>query len=1028
MNKAYPRGQVMKRAKAIAQDRIDEIEETLQALRDGRYYAGEEDEYEDDMRRMFDAGTDKVISRPAGNSRVRALGTPTIVLVRVDSEYHLLTREDVKSLKYAAVSHSMWHIYAATVKMEYEPTTKIKQARKHDLSDNYDVIEAAQNLAREVKAVLASGNIHMGPEIEQTTVSYPVVTECIRELWDMYMDICRDAISAGSQDYMGRYLNELFSVYTARLGGKIMENAVADQVRELEEEYGALGFSVESNLRDMLRTFSKCPESVTQDFGRLAKIVPGYDVNPIYSYIDRAKKMGKPNPRGKAEMVGDFGVKVTGHTDEERSHSLDKLKCAARVMLTMSDIGTRALDSMTDDERDACKDDPLTRILAKLRVMQRNVSSAVSLRVTNDLYVPADRASDARAQARELVTNGSMPDNEYAGAYLDVGKTLAYRERGDPDIAILKASAIVSSDMFLAMSNLSGVPRATPTRGNDGNRAKGSGTMITDYLLDKFPSRKAALAFIATSMPIAATSDKIETNKYPLKTRVITSMCAEGRRLQGEYEFNNGKVLVNVPGFMLGIPPSDRLKRTYAVVRQDVKPGKTRLFGSLDLSSFSQGMHWDVQVATNDVLMDAYGLSEEYQKLIEACTINSYMIRCQAGVRLFMVNSTGSNYEGLDGKRNTFMHCTLWYLARCEAYRLGLVESMRAFVYIDDGAFSLDVETAVKDESIKTLREALIKTYTEYGFKLNLSKTVISESYMQFLNELFLHGVHIGYGFRALCHTAAQSFPAIATISEELAVITGGIRGAGAAGGHSLRLLVGLSYILWLYVAGVVGNKGRALATRDAYHLATVLYLPTIAGGWGVSNWTQLYGNLAGNRDIEKLDRLATMSRLVKERLPERHPKLVSYIKSNMLGTTTTAKSLIPDRITVAHPGTSKFGNLGRDEEIATAALAMCENREAERLIEDYLENGGRPRAGGVTEMIVKAMTKSPEKLPVAFVEKALSTDTKAAVANLVTKVASSFLVERILSKSKIRMYNRRYVNVGKHVMEASAYYLNFTL
>jgi len=349
-------------------------------------------------------------------------------------------------------------------------------------------------------------------------------------------------------------------------------------------------------------------------------------------------------------------------------------------------------------------------------------------------------------------------------------------------------------------------------------------------------------------------------------------------------------------------------------------------------------------------------------------------------------------------------------------------------VYIDDGAFSLDVETAVKDESIKTLREALIKTYTEYGFKLNLSKTVISESYMQFLNELFLHGVHIGYGFRALCHTAAQSFPAIATISEELAVITGGIRGAGAAGGHSLRLLVGLSYILWLYVAGVVGNKGRALATRDAYHLATVLYLPTIAGGWGVSNWTQLYGNLAGNRDIEKLDRLATMSRLVKERLPERHPKLVSYIKSNMLGTTTTAKSLIPDRITVAHPGTSKFGNLGRDEEIATAALAMCENREAERLIEDYLENGGRPRAGGVTEMIVKAMTKSPEKLPVAFVEKALSTDTKAAVANLVTKVASSFLVERILSKSKIRMYNRRYVNVGKHVMEASAYYLNFTL
>jgi hypothetical protein len=778
----------------------------------------------------------------------------------------------------------------------------------------------------------------------------------------------------------------------------------------------------------MLHTFSRCPESVTQDFGRLAKIVPGYDVNPIYSYIDRARKMSKPNPRGKAKVVGDFGVEVTSHTDEERACSLDKLRCGARVMLTMSDIGTRALDSMTDEERDACKDDPLTRILAKLRTMQRNVSSAVTLRVSNDLYVPPDRFADARVQARELVTNGTMPDNEYAGAFLDVSCTMSYRERGDPDIAVLKASAIVSSDMFLAMSNISGVARATPTRVHDGNRDKGSGTMITDYLLDKFPSRRSALAFVAINAPVASTSDKIETNKSPMKTRVITSMCAEGRRLQGEYEFNNGKVLVNVPGFMVGIPPSDRLKRTYAVVRQDVRPGKTRLFGSLDLSSFSQGMHWDVQVATNDVLMDAYGLSEEYQRLVESCTINSYMIRAQAGVRLFMVNSMGSNYEGLDGKRNTFMHCTLWYLARCEAYRLGLVESMRAFVYIDDGAFSLDVETSEKDASVKILREALISTYTEYGFKLNLPKTVISESYMQFLNELFLHGVHIGYGFRALCHTAAQSFPSIGTISEELAVITGGIRGAGAAGGHSLRLLVGMSYILWLYVAGVVGNKGRSLATKDAYHLATVLYLPTIAGGWGIPNWTQLYGNLAGNRDIEKMDRLATMSRMIKQRLPERHAKLVSYIKSNMLATTHTAKSLIPDRISIAHPGTSKFGDMGRDEDIARAALDMCVNPEAEALIEDYLANGGRPRAGGVTEMIVKAMTKSPERLPVAFVEKALSTDTKAAVATLVTKVASSFLVGRILGNAKIRAYNRKYVNAARQVMEDSSYYLNYSL
>jgi hypothetical protein len=434
-------------------------------------------------------------------------------------------------------------------------------------------------------------------------------------------------------------------------------------------------------------------------------------------------------------------------------------------------------------------------------------------------------------------------------------------------------------------------------------------------------------------------------------------------------------------------------------------------------------MHWDVQTAINDVVMQAYGLPKHYQSLVESCTINSYMIRAENNVRLFMVNHTGSNYEGLDGKRNTFMHCTLWYLARCEAYRLGLVESMRSFLYIDDGAFSLEVDTDDKVRSVKVLREALITVYTEYGFKLNLSKTVISESYMQFLNELYLHGVHIGYGFRALCHTAAQSFPTIATISEELAVITGGIRGAGAAGGHSLRLLVGLAFILWLYVAGVVGRKGRSIATKDPYHLSTMLFLPTIAGGWGIPNWTQLFGNLAGNRDVEKLDRIACMSRIIKDRLPERHPKFVSYVKLHMMRVRATEASLIPDRVTVAHPSTSQFGSLGRDDAIAKAAANMATNPEAIALINDFVRNGGRPRPGGVTEMLVKAMTQSPSKLPVAFIEKVLSTDTKAAIATLVTKVASSFLVERIMARTEIRKYNKKYIRVGQSVMRESAYY-----
>jgi hypothetical protein len=549
--------------------------------------------------------------------------------------------------------------------------------------------------------------------------------------------------------------------------------------------------------------------------------------------------------------------------------------------------------------------------------------------------------------------------------------------------------------------------------------------MITDYLLDKFPSRRDALAYVAVTMPIASTSDKIETVKWPFKTRVITSMCAEGRRIQGEYEHNNGKVLVSVPGFMVGLSPTDRLRRTYASIRQDCKPGKIRLYGSLDLSSFSQGMHWDVQVATNDVLFDAYGLDKEAQQKLEACTLGTYMVRVEANLRLFMVNSIGSNYEGLDGKRNTFMHCAMWYIARCEAYRLGVVDPMRAFIYIDDGAFAIDVEEAELENAVKILREALVRTYTEFGFRLNVSKTVLSTSYMQFLNELFLHGVHVGYGFRALCHTAAQTFPAVGSVSEELAVITGGIRGAGVAGGHSARLLVGMHYILWLYILGVVGHKGHTLKTESAYVISLTLYLPSIAGGYGIPNWTRLFSNLAGNRDAEKLDTIACLAWAVRRYFPTRYHIFKSHVKNQLMATRVAPPNFVPDRVTLAHPGTARFGDLGRDALIAEKALEMSKNPEATALLTAYIACGGSPPANGVAAMLAKSLASAPAKLPMALVEKALATDPNAAILTMVSKISSSFLVDKLLSPKDIRRLNKMYRESAKDILRENFAALN---
>lgn len=959
------------------------------------------------------AARGKLVGHIRGRKDFAVVATSGVALLRMGTTHFLLTREDLLSMKFSAMSHSMWHMYSASIKIEYEPIS----VEDKDESDDDEILVAAGRVRDEMAVFIRQAEEVAGAANLQYVVPYAVVCTGLDSIWAWYMATMAHAVESGTQDYFGRYLSEIFGVYTASLGGDLMTDTIARGIDEIIEEFGQMGYDVEYDVRTMRGIFAHLPASVIQDFGRLAKIVPAYDVDPVYSFLDRAKKMQEPNPIGFAQMLDEFGYEVNEMTEDQRDTANVFYRCGCRVMLSCADVRQRALDALPHDEALEARDDPYPAVMARLRRLQLDVGTSVRVLAEPAYPVPAAEDAEARDQAVQLVRHGEQPTNPLAGAYLDTGNIMSYEERGDPDLAILRATAIISSNITIAMSNISGLKRATPTRNNDGMRERGSGTMITDYLLDKFPSRSEALAFVSIATPVCSTSDKIETAKYPKKTRVITSMCAEGRRIQGEYEHNNGRVLVHVPGFMVGLNPADRLKRTYAALRQDAGPGKVRLYGSLDLSSFSTGMHWFLQHVTNDELFHAYGVSEEHQRKLEACTLGTYMIRVENNLRMFTVNSIGANYEGLDGKRNTFTHCTLWYMARCRAHRMGLAGQMRTFIYIDDGAFSIEVGADEVQEAANILRQSLVQVYTEYGLKVNLSKTVISTSYMQFLNEIFLHGVHIGYGFRALCHTAAQSFPVAATIAEELAVIVGGIRGSGVAGGQSMRLLVGFNYILWLYMAGVVGRKGRSIATKDAYVSTMILWLPTIAGGFGIPNWTSLFSNLSGNRDVEKLDRVAAMAKVVRVIYPDRYLAFKNYVKEHMIQSRVMAAGFVPDRVTVAHPGTASFGDKGRDMDIARAALRMAVNVDGKRLLSEFIVSGGKPAPNSLTGMLARALSTAPVRLPQALVSKALCTDPNAAVVTLVKKISSSYLVNRVLGQAAVRRYDRMYMRMGKRIM-----------
>jgi hypothetical protein len=231
----------------------------------------------------YKSGTGPFAKRIADTDDFSMTATSDLVLIRVYDQHYLLTREDLDSLKFAAMSHSMWHFYAGTIKTEYRKTTIA------DPDANDPAAQAGKNILAELEKL--AKKIVPPAEFTQRVVPYDVVKGTLQQLWRLYVHILDVGISNGKQDYVGRYLSDLFSIYTARQGGRLMASVVPSLISALETEFRPHGFLVRYNLDTMIELFHALPESCIHDFGRLAKIVPAYDINPIYSYIDRAAKM-----------------------------------------------------------------------------------------------------------------------------------------------------------------------------------------------------------------------------------------------------------------------------------------------------------------------------------------------------------------------------------------------------------------------------------------------------------------------------------------------------------------------------------------------------------------------------------------------------------------------------------------------------------------------------------------------------------------------------------------------------------------
>jgi hypothetical protein len=199
---------------------------------------------------------------------------------------------------------------------------------------------------------------------QATTAVLPKIVgkaECYKllgDIWGFYSRKVNEFLESGLQDYLGKCLNDIFSVYTAYLGGHLSPPILGAQKKEIIEFWSKYEVDASHDLACLLRMYARAPITLVQDLGRLDKIVYPYDIDGTFAYIRRVKDIQDSNQRGKAKFTSDFEYDLEKETPKELTESEVAFRCAATVMIAVADARTVSSASLTPYQAKELSDEP----------------------------------------------------------------------------------------------------------------------------------------------------------------------------------------------------------------------------------------------------------------------------------------------------------------------------------------------------------------------------------------------------------------------------------------------------------------------------------------------------------------------------------------------------------------------------------------------------------------------------------------------------------------------------------------------
>lgn len=381
--------------------------------------------------------------------------------------------------------------------------------------------------------------------------------------------------------------------------------------------------------------------------------------------------------------------------------------------------------------------------------------------------------------------------------------------------------------------------------------------MLTRLLRDEdCPMPEDARRDITRAEHVLRAGFKMESHKDVARIFYIGNMS--DRIYGSELETNIARVATHVSGYTVGAPIEDIIKRIGRCYAPHVKSAMEVYHISSDYEAWSPGMHGVVQRISHTNWAKLFGDAT----LVNQRYINedSYLLLNKRGYKGAVHNSE-ANYEGLNGKEMTVLHCAFVGYTIYRARKGGLDVPVADFAaFIDDGALTLVLPKDDGDTTFKAFWEYYLETTAFLGFKLDRAKCYLSNRFLIYLNEVYYGGRHIAHGLRAVMRIGTRAAKRAETLPDILASVGAGCRGAAKCGISPVQIWK--CCIICHAIEFFIRHGVEYISARAAVFY---VYAPRILGGLQAPLGLTLDCNFSGSGATEAMAHVKNYTRYNEE-------------------------------------------------------------------------------------------------------------------------------------------------------------------